>query len=81
MRDGGADDLVGVINAHDILTKQTEENFDLLAMVKSVPMIHDNLPAIAVIDKLRNADTLMLLVFDEYGHFMGVVTPIGPLLF
>lgn len=75
LRDGGPDDLIGVINAHDILTEQTGENFDLLAMMKSVPMIHDNLPAIAVIDELRNADTHMLLVFDEYGHFTGVVTP------
>lgn len=75
LRNGGPDDLIGVINARDILTEQTEDSFDPLAAVKLVPMIHESLPAIAVIDKLRNSKDHMLLVFDEYGHFTGVITP------
>ncbi len=75
LRNGGPDDLIGVINARDILTEQTEETFDPLAALKLVPMIHESLPAIAVIDKLRNSKDHMLLVFDEYGHFTGVITP------
>lgn len=75
LRDGGPDDLVGVINVRDVLTEQSGDDFDLLDMMTSVPMIHDNLSAIEVIDRLRTADTHMLLVFDEYGHFTGVVTP------
>lgn len=75
LRSGGPDDLLGVINARDILTEQTEEDFDLLAMITSVPMIHDDLPAIDVIKQLRTANTHMLLVFDQHGHFSGVITP------
>ena len=75
LRSGGPDDLLGVINARDILTEQTEEDFDLLAMMTRVPMIHDDLPAIDVIKQLRTANTHMLLVFDQHGHFSGVITP------
>ena len=75
LRNGGSDDLIGVINARDILTEQTEDSFDPLAAVKLVPMIYESLPAIAVIDKLRNSKDHMLLVFDDHGHFTGVITP------
>lgn len=75
LRNGGPDDLVGVINARDLLTEQTAEDFDLLAMMITVPMIHDDLPAMDVINELRTANTHMLLVFDEFGHFTGVITP------
>lgn len=75
LRDGGPDDLIGVINARDVLTEKAGEVFDPLAVVKSVPMIHESLPAIVAINKLRNSKDQMLLVFDEYGHFTGVVTP------
>lgn len=75
LRNGGSDDLIGVINARDILTEQTEDSFDPLAAVKLVPMIYESLPAIAVIDKLRSSKDHMLLVFDDHGHFTGVITP------
>lgn len=75
LRDGGSDDLVGVINARDILTEHTGEDFNLLAMMTPVPMIHDDMSAIDVLSKLRSANTHMLLVFDEFGHFSGVITP------
>lgn len=79
LRDGGPDDLVGIINARDVLTEQKQGAFDPLALVKTVPMIHDNLPAIEVIDTLRGSEDHMLLVFDEYGHFEGVITPMDML--
>ncbi|HKM36205.1 MAG TPA: hemolysin family protein [Thiopseudomonas sp.] len=75
LRNGGPDDLIGVINARDVLTEQTEDTFNPLAVMKSVPMIHESLPAIEVIDKLRNSKDHMLLVFDDHGHFSGVITP------
>ena len=75
LRNGGSDDLIGVINARDILTEQTEDSFDPLAAVKLVPMIYESLPAIAVIDMQRNSKDHMLLVFDDHGHFTGVITP------
>ena len=74
LRNGGPDDVVGVIHARDILTEQTAATFNPLAVMKSVHMIDESLPAIAVIDKLRNSNVHMLLVFDEYGHFTGVIT-------
>ncbi len=40
-------------------------------------MVRDGLPALDVIDAMRKSPTHVLLVFDEYGHFEGIVTPMN----
>lgn len=74
LRDGGPDHLIGVLHSRDVL--QTDAaGFNARALVQHAPIIHDNLPAIEVIERLKGAPVHMLLVFDEYGHFEGIVTP------
>ncbi len=74
LRDGGRDDIVGVIHARDLLMT-AEADFDPRAAMRPAPAVHDGLAALAVVERLRNSPCDMLLVYDEYGHFEGVVTP------
>lgn len=74
LREGEPDNVIGVLHSRDLLHVATND-FDARALVQHAPMIQDTLPAIQVIEQLKAAPVHMLLVFDEYGHFEGVVTP------
>lgn len=74
LRQGGLDDIVGVIHSRDLLSA-TADDFDAVALKRPSPVIQDNLPALDVIEHLRNSPCHMLLVYDEYGHFEGIITP------
>jgi putative hemolysin len=70
----GPDDIVGVLLSRDLLGA-TDAEFDALALMRPAPVIQETLPALDVIDRLRSSPCHMLLVYDEYGHFEGIVTP------
>lgn len=74
LRDGEPDNVIGVLDSRDLLHVATD-GFDARALVQHAPIIQDTLPAIQVIEQLKAAPVHMLLVFDEYGHFEGIVTP------
>ena len=44
-------------------------------MVRPAPVVLDRADAISVLAAIRNSTVHMALVFDEYGHFEGIVTP------
>ena len=71
VRDGSDDDIIGVISLRDLLT---EDVSDLRPLIQEVPVIREGLPALNVIEELKASPAHMLLVYDEYGHFEGVVT-------
>lgn len=73
LRDGGPDEIVGILHSRDFLTAGPSD-FDARRYVKEAAVIHDALPAMEVVDRLRASPEHMLLVYDEYGHFEGVVT-------
>lgn len=73
VRDGGADDIVGMIASRDFLDSRPE-GFALRRQLREVPVIIDTLPAMAVIARLRETPAHLLLVYDEYGHFEGIIT-------
>ncbi|MCD7060425.1 hemolysin family protein [Pelagibacterium xiamenense] len=73
--DKSGDDVIGVIHVRDALVgglPQTRD--DLKALVREIQIVPDTLGALDVLDRLREADQPMALVFDEYGHFEGIVT-------
>lgn len=78
LRRGGPDDIVGVIHSRDLLAS-TETDFDVMALMHPAPVIQETLPALEVIERLRNSPCHMLLVYDEYGRFEGIVTPMDVL--
>ena len=48
---------------------------DLRALVRQAPVVMDRSDALSVLRAIRSSLVHMALVFDEYGHFEGVVTP------
>lgn len=74
LRDGGPDDLVGVLHSRDVLLSRAER-FSPRALALPAPVIPEALPATRVIERLKSAPGHMLLVYDEYGHFEGIITP------
>ncbi|MTI45394.1 putative hemolysin [Roseibium hamelinense] len=73
LRDGGPDEIVGVLHSRDLLGV-SDEDFDPRHLMMKPTVIHDGLPAMDVVDRLRATPEHILLVYDEYGHFEGIVT-------
>ena len=71
VREGSDDDIIGVITLRDLLS---EDVTDLRPLVQEVPVVREGLPALNVIEELKASPAHMLLVYDEYGHFEGVIT-------
>ncbi len=78
LRQGGLDDIVGLLHSRDLLATADAE-FDALALMHPAPVIQETMPALDVIDRLRDSPCHMLLVYDEYGHFEGIITPMDVL--
>ncbi|HBS48808.1 MAG TPA: DNA-binding protein [Rhodobacteraceae bacterium] len=74
LRRDGPDDIVGILHSRDLLAT-TDADFDALALMREAPVVQESLPALEVIDRLRKSPCHLLLVYDEYGHFEGIVTP------
>jgi putative hemolysin len=76
VQDGSVDAIVGVIVRKDLLDVLfAGEQFDVRAMVKQAPVVMDRSSAIDVLKAIRGSVVHIALVFDEYGHFEGIVTP------
>ena len=76
VQDGSVDSIVGVIVRKDLLDAMfAGEQLDVRAMTKQAPVVMDRSSAIDVLKAIRGSVVHMALVFDEYGHFEGIVTP------
>ena len=74
--EGSVDTLIGVVQARDIVTAFIEGRpLDLRALMRTAPIVADQLDAIETLSVLRGAEVPMAFVHDEYGHFEGIVTP------
>lgn len=73
---GGVDDIIGVLQARDVVQALIEGRaLDLAALARPAPVLPDVIDAVDALNTLRGADIPMALVHDEYGHFEGIVTP------
>jgi putative hemolysin len=77
VRDGGEDEIVGVFFARDFAGSEDATSRDPRRLLHPLPVIRDGLAALDVIEALRKSTAHMLLVYDEYGHFEGIVTPMN----
>lgn len=81
VRDGSPDDVVGVIRSLDFLDVRepgpAHEGQDAPwhRLIVETPAVLDGMDALDVVDVLRKAPAHMVLVYDEHGHFEGIVTP------
>lgn len=75
VRDGGPDDIVGVLRARDVLAAGRGPRLpDLRPLIVEAPVVRDGMAALDVLETLRASPAHMVLVHDEYGHFEGIVT-------
>jgi putative hemolysin len=78
--DGDVDNIIGVLTTRDILAPALmNESFDLRALLRAAPAVQDGQRAMEVVERLRASPAHMVLVYDEYGHFEGIVTPMDVL--
>jgi putative hemolysin len=74
--EGSVDKLVGVVQARDIVTSFIDgKPLDLRALMRTAPVVPDQMDAMDTLAVLRDADVPLAFVHDEYGHFDGIVTP------
>ena len=74
--EGSVDAVIGVVQARDIVAAAIRgERLDLRVLVRSAPIVIDQLDAMDALVRLRRAEVPMALIHDEYGHFEGIVTP------
>lgn len=80
VREGDADNIIGVLITRDILGPAfMQEPFDLRGLLLHAPVVRDGQSALEVIDRLRTSPAHLVLVYDEYGHFEGIITPMDVL--
>uniref|UniRef100_UPI00083494EB hemolysin family protein n=1 Tax=Sphingomonas asaccharolytica TaxID=40681 RepID=UPI00083494EB len=73
---GSVDSVVGVVQARDIVAAAIRgDRLDLKVLMRSAPIVIDQLDAMDALVRLRRAEVPMALIHDEYGHFEGIVTP------
>jgi putative hemolysin len=75
VQDGGPDSIIGVIVRKDLLDLLfAGKPVDARELVKQAPVVMDRSDALDVLKAIRASLVHMALVFDEYGHFEGIVT-------
>jgi putative hemolysin len=71
----GLKQIKGVIYVRDLLLQRTRgEPFDLNALVKPMPVVHDGQPILEVLETLKAESIRIAVVVDEYGVVEGLVT-------
>ncbi|NLS01084.1 HlyC/CorC family transporter [Rhizobium sp. P38BS-XIX] len=75
LRKNSSDEIVGVLVTRDFFDAVASgRQVDILAMAKQVPIVSDLSGALDIVKALRRSSSHMVLVYDEYGHFEGVIT-------
>ncbi len=75
VRRGSSDEVLGILPVKDFYDALSATGTaDVLSLTQEVPVVSDLSNAISVIQAIRKSPVHMVLVFDEYGHFEGVVS-------
>jgi putative hemolysin len=81
VQDGEADTIVGVVTVkvlYDRMAAHAAAGFPddirAIADIQTAPIVSDNTRALDVVKAIRASTVHMALVFDEYGHFEGIIT-------
>jgi putative hemolysin len=75
VQDRDTGDVLGIVTlaaAFDAVSRR--EALDLRALMHEVPVVSDRADALDVLAVLRAAEHHLALVYDEYGHFEGIIT-------
>lgn len=75
VRGENSDEIIGVLQARDFFNQLSlNGTVNIREIVKDVPVVSDFSDALDVVEAIRGTPTHMVLVYDEYGHFEGVIT-------
>ncbi len=75
VQDGEADAIIGVITTKDLFDALADGNgTDIRSLMQEAPVVLDTSGALDVLRLMRKSSVHMVLVFDEFGHFEGVIT-------
>jgi putative hemolysin len=74
VQEGEADSIIGVIEVKELFEAFSNGTPDLRGLVREAPVVLDTTGALDVLRAIRATQLHMALVFDEYGHFEGIVT-------
>ena len=70
-----AGEVVGIVLLADAFqTVSRREALTISALVRDVPVVSDRAEALDVLEILQKSDHHIALVYDEYGHFEGIIT-------
>ncbi|HEV7261113.1 MAG TPA: hemolysin family protein [Bosea sp. (in: a-proteobacteria)] len=76
VQEGEADSIIGVVVVKELIDfLSVGEKHDLRELVSEAPVVMDTAGALHVLREIRSSRVHMALVFDEYGHFEGIITP------
>lgn len=68
-------DVLGIVTLADVFqVVSRREAVDLKALLQEVPVVNDRMEALDVIEVLQKSGHHMALVYDEWGHFEGIIT-------
>ncbi|WP_309666066.1 hemolysin family protein [Tabrizicola sp.] len=70
-----AGDVVGIVllaDAFQVVSRR--EALDVKALMREVPVVSDRADALDVLEILHRSEHHLALVYDEYGHFEGIIT-------
>ena len=70
--DGAVVGIVLLADAFQVVSRR--EPLDIKALLREVPVVSDRAEALDVLEILQKAENHMALVYDEYGHFEGIIT-------
>lgn len=80
VRDGDADNIIGVLKSRDFLDAgRSGTPPDTRALLIEAPVVREGMSALDVLETLRKSPAHVVLVYDEYGHFEGFITPMDVL--
>lgn len=68
-------EVMGIVllsDAFQVVSRR--ETLDLKALVRDVPVVSDQTEALDVLEILQKSEHHFALVYDEYGHFEGILT-------
>ena len=69
------DEVLGIVLARDMLVQAFEDKpFDLQAILRPAPAIHESTTALEALGMVRNAPVHVAIVVDEYGSLQGIAT-------
>lgn len=71
---GDIDELQGIVYLQDVVRTWNDDDFSLAKILRPVEAVPENLTLSRAINRMREAQTQILIVMDEYGGTSGLIT-------